>query len=49
MQFIPTTWAYAGRDGDGDGEQNPHDLDDAALAAGDYLCAGCQHGHRRGA
>jgi membrane-bound lytic murein transglycosylase B len=40
MQFIPTTWAWAGRDGDGDGVQNPHDLDDAALAAGDYLCAG---------
>jgi membrane-bound lytic murein transglycosylase B len=40
MQFIPTTWAWAGRDGDGDGVANPHDLDDAALAAGDYLCAG---------
>jgi len=40
MQFIPTTWAWAGRDGDGDGVKNPHDMDDAALAAGDYLCAG---------
>ncbi|NUT53150.1 MAG: lytic transglycosylase domain-containing protein, partial [Saccharothrix sp.] len=40
MQFIPSTWAWAGRDGDGDGRQNPHDLDDAALAAGDYLCTG---------
>jgi hypothetical protein len=40
MQFIPTTWAYAGRDGDGDGKQNPHDLDDAALAAAGYLCSG---------
>ena len=40
MQFIPTTWSWAGRDGDGDGVENPHDLDDAALAAGDYLCAG---------
>ena len=40
MQFIPTTWAWAGRDGDGNGVANPHDLDDAALAAGDYLCAG---------
>ncbi|MFP5252583.1 MAG: lytic murein transglycosylase [Actinomycetes bacterium] len=40
MQFIPTTWAYAGRDGDGDGERNPHDLDDAALAAAGYLCSG---------
>ncbi|RYU15589.1 lytic transglycosylase domain-containing protein [Nocardioides iriomotensis] len=40
MQFIPSTWAWAGRDGDGDGRMNPHDLDDAALAAGDYLCSG---------
>ena len=40
MQFIPTTWAYAGRDGDGDGKENPHDLDDAALAAAGYLCSG---------
>ena len=38
MQFIPSTWAWAGRDGDGDGRLDPHDLDDAALAAGDYLC-----------
>ena len=40
MQFIPTTWQYAGRDGDGDGQVNPHDLDDAALAAAAYLCSG---------
>ncbi|MGZ8743244.1 MAG: lytic murein transglycosylase [Nocardioides sp.] len=40
MQFIPTTWAFAGRDGDGDGRMNPHDLDDAALAAAGYLCSG---------
>ena len=40
MQFIPTTWAWAGRDGDGDGVKNPHDIDDAALAAADYLCGG---------
>ena len=40
MQFIPSTWAWAGRDGDGDGRLDPHDLDDAALAAGDYLCSG---------
>ncbi len=38
MQFIPSTWAYAGRDGDGDGTATPNDLDDAALAAADYLC-----------
>ncbi|HEX6249579.1 MAG TPA: lytic murein transglycosylase [Nocardioidaceae bacterium] len=40
MQFLPTTWSLAGVDGDGDGVRNPHDLDDAALAAGVYLCAG---------
>lgn len=40
MQFIPTTWDVVGTDGDGDGKANPDDLDDAALAAGVYLCAG---------
>lgn len=38
MQFIFSTWARWGRDGDGDGSRDPHDLDDAALAAGLYLC-----------
>lgn len=38
MQFIPTTWDGAGRDGDGDGVADPNDIDDAALAAADYLC-----------
>jgi hypothetical protein len=38
MQFIPDTWRWAGRDGDGDGVTTPNDLDDAALAAGAYLC-----------
>ncbi len=40
MQFIPTSWAVWGRDGDGDGRSDPSDIDDAALAAGSYLCAG---------
>ncbi len=40
MQFIPSTWARSGADGDGDGRRDPHDLDDAALAAGRYLCSG---------
>lgn len=40
MQFIPSTWEIVGVDGDGDGERNPQDIDDAALAAGVYLCAG---------
>lgn len=40
MQFIPTTWESWGTDGDGDGVADPNDLDDASLAAADYLCAG---------
>ena len=40
MQFIPSTWAYAGRDGDGDGVKNPNDINDAALATAGYLCSG---------
>jgi membrane-bound lytic murein transglycosylase B len=40
MQFIPSTWARWGADGDGDGVADPQDIDDAALAAGRYLCAG---------
>jgi membrane-bound lytic murein transglycosylase B len=39
MQFIPTTWDSWGADGDGDGRVDPHDIDDAALAAARYLCA----------
>lgn len=40
MQFIPTTWGLVGVDGDGDEVRDPQDIDDAALAAGVYLCAG---------
>ncbi|WP_030490184.1 lytic transglycosylase domain-containing protein [Micromonospora chokoriensis] len=40
MQFIPTTWLEIGADADNDGVKDPHDLDDAALAAGNYLCKG---------
>src|SRR5215213_880976 len=40
MQFIPGTWATLGSDGDGDGVADPHDLDDAAMSAAAYLCAG---------
>ena len=38
MQFIPSTWRGAGRDGDGDGAKSPNDIDDASLAAAAYLC-----------
>lgn len=38
MQFIPSTWQRWGADGNDDGGRNPQDIDDAALAAGRYLC-----------
>ncbi|MEU2537092.1 lytic transglycosylase domain-containing protein [Streptomyces iakyrus] len=40
MQFIPSTWARWGVDGNGDGRTDPNNVFDAALAAGRYLCAG---------
>ncbi|SEP63469.1 lytic transglycosylase domain-containing protein [Streptomyces radiopugnans] len=40
MQFIPSTWAAWGADGNGDGREDPNNIHDAALAAGRYLCAG---------
>ncbi|MCT2584282.1 lytic transglycosylase domain-containing protein [Actinophytocola gossypii] len=39
LQFLPSTWDTYGVDGDRDGVAEPQDLDDAALAAGRYLCA----------
>ncbi|WP_243844328.1 lytic murein transglycosylase [Salinibacterium sp. ZJ454] len=39
MQFIPDTWSRWGADGNADGVTNPHQIDDAALAAARYLCA----------
>jgi len=39
MQFLPGTWSRYGADGNGDGVRDPHQLDDAALAAARYLCA----------
>ncbi|MDN5917019.1 MAG: lytic murein transglycosylase [Pseudonocardia sp.] len=40
MQFLPSTWATYGADGNGDGVRDPQQIDDAALAAAGYLCAG---------
>jgi membrane-bound lytic murein transglycosylase B len=40
MQFIPGTWNKWASDGNGDGLGDPQQIDDAALAAGRYLCAG---------
>ncbi|MFV0130420.1 lytic transglycosylase domain-containing protein [Streptomyces sp. HMX112] len=39
MQFIPSTWATWGEDGNGDGRKDPNNIYDAAQAAGMYLCA----------
>ena len=39
MQFIPSTWELAGRDGNGDGRADPFNIDDAAVSAAGYLCA----------
>ena len=40
MQFIPGTWKSFAKDGNKDGVASPHNVFDAALAAGTYLCAG---------
>lgn len=41
MQFIPTTWALVGADGNADGAADPQQIDDAVLTSARYLC---QHG-----
>jgi hypothetical protein len=40
MQFIPSTWLKFAVDGNGDGVASPHNIHDASLAAGHYLCGG---------
>ncbi|MRK01928.1 murein transglycosylase [Aeromicrobium sp. S22] len=39
MQFIPSTWQRWRSDGNRDGVADPHNIFDAAYAAGRYLCA----------
>jgi hypothetical protein len=39
MQFIPSTWATWGIDGNGDGVADPFNIYDASEAAADYLCS----------
>ena len=34
LQFLPGTWSWAGRDGDGDGRRDPQNVFDAALGDG---------------
>ncbi|MCU1588133.1 MAG: Lytic transglycosylase catalytic, partial [Frankiales bacterium] len=38
MQFLPSTWAFAGVDGDGDGRADIMSAYDAVPAAALYLC-----------
>jgi membrane-bound lytic murein transglycosylase B len=40
MQFLPATWGLYQADGDGDDRREPADLNDAALAAANFLCDG---------
>ena len=40
MQFLSGTFTASGVDGDGDGQTNPHDIDDAVASAANYLCGG---------
>lgn len=40
MQFIPSTWRQQATDANGDGIADVHNIYDAALAAGNYLCQG---------
>lgn len=39
FQFIPSTWAKWRADAHGDGTTDPQNIDNAALAAAQYLCA----------
>lgn len=39
FQFIPSTWAKWRADGNQDGITDPQNIDDASLAAAQYLCA----------
>ncbi|MGW1679451.1 lytic transglycosylase domain-containing protein [Saccharopolyspora sp. NPDC002376] len=40
MQFIPSTWRNHAADGNADGARDPHNVFDATLASGRYLCSG---------
>ena len=40
MQFLPSTWEAWQTDGNADGVSDPHNIDDAAVAAANYLCDG---------
>ena len=39
MQFLPSTWRSVGASAAGQGAPNPENINDAAMAAGRYLCS----------
>ena len=39
MQFIPSSWTIHGADGNGDGDRDPNNVNDASLASAGYLCS----------
>ena len=40
MPCLPSTWQVVTVDADSEGQRNPQDIDDAALATAGYLCSG---------
>jgi hypothetical protein len=40
MQFIPSTWRFAGVDANGDGVKDPQSMADSSAATAVYLCSG---------
>jgi hypothetical protein len=49
MQFMPATWSAYGTDGNGDGEKDPYDPNDAIFSAARYLSASGYEQDVRGA
>lgn len=43
MQFLPSSWDLFGADGNGDGDADPNNIYDAALAATRHLCGAAGH------
>lgn len=46
FQFLTSSWERYGADGDGDGERNPDDIDDAARGAANHLCLSAEGAER---
>lgn len=43
MQLIPQTWRNWHTDGNGDGKEDPQNIDDAVMASANYLCRASLH------